>query len=148
MLGNTHPTRQNHFPEDVIPQRHNREKFGSRKSKIYNKSNREYCNYRRIIAYVHHLESYSLKQHRLLEISSVSWKQNDPLLIKRYEVFSNFVWTLLFYRPASESSSVCDAFYAHFKSWFKIMFCKSSFVERAAQCCVRNLFQENLCSFV
>jgi hypothetical protein len=35
MLGTTHTTtRQSHFPEDVIPQRHSREKFRSLKSKI------------------------------------------------------------------------------------------------------------------
>jgi len=52
MMGTSHPTRQSHFPEDVIPQRHSRVKFKSGKSKIYNKSKREYCNFRRIIAYV------------------------------------------------------------------------------------------------
>lgn len=148
MLGTIHPTRQSHFPEGVIPQRHSREKFRSRKSKIYNKSNREYSNFRRIIAYVHHLQSYSLKQYRLSEISAVCWKHTIPHITKGYEVFSNFVWTLLFYRPASESSSVCDLLSAHFKNYIKIRFCKCSFAERGAQFCNSNLFQENLYSFV
>jgi hypothetical protein len=69
-------------------------------------------------------------------------------MIKGNEVLSNFVWTLLFYRPDSESSSVCDVLSAHFKSWIKIRFCKCSFVERGVQYCVRNLFQENFYSFV
>jgi len=33
MLGTTHPTMRSNFPEDVIPQRHSREKFRSRRSK-------------------------------------------------------------------------------------------------------------------
>ena len=41
MLGTTHPTRQSHFQEGVIFQRHSREKIRSLKSKIYNKSNCE-----------------------------------------------------------------------------------------------------------
>jgi hypothetical protein len=61
MLGTIHPTSQSNFPEDVFPQWHSREKFISRKFKIYNKHNREYCNYRRIITYVHHVQSYILK---------------------------------------------------------------------------------------
>jgi len=55
MPGTTHPTRQSHFPEDVSSQGHRREKFRSRKSKIYNKPNREYCNFRRIIGQMRHL---------------------------------------------------------------------------------------------
>ena len=69
-------------------------------------------------------------------------------MIKGYEVFSNFIWTLLFYRPASESSSVCDVLSDHLKSWIKIKCCKCSFVESGGQSCVSNLFQENLYSFV
>jgi hypothetical protein len=60
MMGATQPTRQSHLPEDVITQRRGRENFRSRKSKIYKKSNREYCNYSRIIAYLRHLHSSSL----------------------------------------------------------------------------------------
>lgn len=52
MVGTTKPTRQSNFPEDAILQGHSRENFRSRKSKIYNKSNGEYCNYWHIIAYL------------------------------------------------------------------------------------------------